>query len=55
MTFNHEVIVGDFSDGRIYAFDLNMYADDDQPQRVLLQVVASVAAKPEHVGSHSAT
>lgn len=35
MTFNHEVIVGDFSDGRIYAFDLDLYADDDQPQRWL--------------------
>lgn len=35
MAFNHEVIVGDYSDGRIYAFDLNTYADDDQPQRWL--------------------
>lgn len=35
MAFNHEVIVGDYNDGRIYAFDLNKYADDDQPQRWL--------------------
>lgn len=35
MTFNHEIIVGDYSDGRIYAFDLNVYADDDQTQRWL--------------------
>jgi len=35
MAFNHEVIVGDYNDGRIYAFDLNVYADDDQPQRWL--------------------
>ena len=35
MAFNHEVIVGDYNDGRVYAFDLNTYADDDQPQRWL--------------------
>jgi len=35
MAFNHEVIVGDYNDGRIYAFDLNVYADDTQTQRWL--------------------
>jgi len=35
MAFNHEVLVGDYNDGRVYAFDLNKYADDDQPQRWL--------------------
>jgi len=35
MTFNHEIIVGDYTDGRIYAFDLTDYTDDDQPQRWL--------------------
>ncbi len=35
MTFNHEIIVGDFNDGRIYAFDLTDYTDDDQTQRWL--------------------
>jgi hypothetical protein len=27
--------VGDYEDGRIYAFDLDVYADDDQPQKWL--------------------
>ena len=35
MTFNHEIIVGDYTDGRIYAFDLTDYTDDDEPQRWL--------------------
>ena len=35
MAFNHEILVGDYNDGRIYAFDLNVFADDDQPQRWL--------------------
>ena len=35
MAFNHQVIVGDYNDGRIYAFDLETYSDDDQPQRWL--------------------
>jgi len=35
MAFNHEVIVGDYNDGRVYAFDLETYSDDDQPQRWL--------------------
>jgi hypothetical protein len=35
MNFNHEVIVGDYSDGRIYAFDLNVYDDDGAVQKWL--------------------
>jgi len=35
MAFNHQVIVGDYNDGRVYAFDLETYSDDDQPQRWL--------------------
>jgi hypothetical protein len=35
MAFNHEILVGDYNDGRVYAFDLNVFADDDQPQRWL--------------------
>jgi hypothetical protein len=33
--FNSEVWVGDFEDGRVYALDLDTYADDDQPQKWL--------------------
>lgn len=35
MNFNNEIIVGDYEDKRIYAFDLTTYADDDQPQKWL--------------------
>jgi hypothetical protein len=35
MNFNSEVIVGDFEDGRIYAFDLNVYSDDGAIQKWL--------------------
>jgi len=35
MAFNHEILVGDYNDGRVYAFDLNVFTDDDQPQRWL--------------------
>ena len=35
MNFNNQTIVGDYEDGRIYAFDLDVYADDDQPQKWL--------------------
>ena len=35
MFFNGENIVGDYEDGRIYAFDLNTYADDTQTQKWL--------------------
>ena len=35
MSFNSEVVVGDYEDGRLYAFDLDVYADDDQTQKWL--------------------
>jgi len=35
MSFNSEVVVGDYEDGRLYAFDLDVYADDDQIQKWL--------------------
>ena len=35
MNFNSEVIVGDFEDGRIYAFDLDVYSDDGATQKWL--------------------
>ena len=35
MSFNHEIVVGDYEDGRVYAFDLDVYADDDQIQKWL--------------------
>ena len=35
MSFNDEVVVGDYEDGRLYAFDLDVYADDDQIQKWL--------------------
>jgi hypothetical protein len=35
MSFNNEVVVGDYEDGRVYAFDLDVYADDDQIQKWL--------------------
>jgi hypothetical protein len=35
MNFNSEVIVGDFQDGRIYAFDLDVYSDDGAIQKWL--------------------
>jgi hypothetical protein len=31
--YNNKVIVGDYEDGRIYAFNLDYYQDDSQPQR----------------------
>lgn len=33
--FNNEVMVGDYQNGKIYAFDLDVYADDGQPQKWL--------------------
>jgi hypothetical protein len=33
--FNNDVLVGDYQNGKIYAFDLNVYADDGQPQKWL--------------------
>lgn len=35
MAFNNEVIVGDFENGNIYAFDLEDYSDDGQIQKWL--------------------
>ena len=35
MSFNDEIIVGDYEDGRLYAFDLDVYADDGQIQKWL--------------------
>jgi hypothetical protein len=34
-TFNNEVVVGDFENGNIYAFDLDRYTDNGVPQRWL--------------------
>jgi hypothetical protein len=35
MNFNNEVVVGDFENGNIYAFDLDVYSDDTAPQKWL--------------------
>ena len=35
MSFNNEIVVGDFENGNIYAFDLDVYADNGQIQRWL--------------------
>jgi hypothetical protein len=35
MAYNNEVIVGDYENGNIYAFDLNVFADNGQPQKWL--------------------
>lgn len=35
MFFNNEVVVGDYQNGNIYAFDLDFYSDNDQIQRWL--------------------
>jgi len=35
MAFNSEVVVGDYENGNLYAFDLDVYADDGQIQRWL--------------------
>ena len=35
MFFNNEIVVGDYRNGNIYAFDLTYYADDTTPQRWL--------------------
>jgi hypothetical protein len=34
-SFNNEVWVGDYEDGRVYALDLDVYEDDDRPQKWL--------------------
>lgn len=33
VNFNNEIIVGDYENGNLYAFDLNTYADNSQPQK----------------------
>jgi len=35
MAFNNEIVVGDFENGSIYAFDLDVYADNGQIQKWL--------------------
>ena len=35
MAYNGKVIVGDYQNGNIYAFDLDVYADNGQPQKWL--------------------
>lgn len=35
VNFNSEIIVGDYADGRIYAFDLDVYSDDTATQKWL--------------------
>jgi hypothetical protein len=35
MSFNDEIVVGDYNDGRVYALDLDVYADDDLTQKWL--------------------
>jgi hypothetical protein len=35
MAFNSEIVVGDFSNGNLYAFDLDVYADNGAPQKWL--------------------
>jgi hypothetical protein len=35
MAFNNQIIVGDYADGRLYEYSLDVYADDDQPQKWL--------------------
>lgn len=35
MAFANEIVVGDFEDGRIYAFDLDYFSDDGNPQKWL--------------------
>jgi hypothetical protein len=35
MAFNNEIVVGDFENGNIYAFDLDVYADNGQIQKWL--------------------
>jgi hypothetical protein len=35
MNYNGEVVVGDSANGNLYAFDLNVYSDNGQPQKWL--------------------
>lgn len=33
VSFNDEIIIGDYENGNVYAFDLNYYSDNGEPQR----------------------
>ena len=35
MSFNNEIVVGDYENGNLYAFDLDVYADNGHPQKWL--------------------
>ena len=35
MAYNNEIVIGDYQNGNLYAFDLNVYADNGQPQKWL--------------------
>jgi hypothetical protein len=35
VSFNQEIIVGDYQNGNLYAFDLNVYSDGTRPQKWL--------------------
>ena len=35
MSFANEIVVGDYADGRVYAFDQDYYSDDGNPQKWL--------------------
>ena len=35
MSYNHEIVVGDYQNGNVYAFDLTTYDDNGEPQRWL--------------------
>lgn len=35
MNYNGEIVVGDYGNGNLYAFDLDVYADNGQPQKWL--------------------
>ena len=35
MAFGNEIVVGDFANGNLYAFDLDVFADNGQPQKWL--------------------
>lgn len=35
MSYNSEIVVGDYQNGKVYAFDLDVYADDSATQRWL--------------------
>ena len=35
MSFSNEIVIGDYQNGNLYAFDLNYYSDNGQPQKWL--------------------